>query len=50
MLEFTGSNHLPIIYSDKEACRTSWNKLKNAGAEVIYPAHGKPFKIKELSC
>jgi len=34
---------LPILAENMEQVRKSWQKLLSAGAETIYPAHGKPF-------
>ena len=34
---------LPIFADDPDAVRSSWELLLEQGAEVIYPAHGKPF-------
>lgn len=37
------SPDLPILAENMEQVRKSWRKLLNAGAETIYPAHGKSF-------
>lgn len=34
---------LPIFAEDTDAVAESWRKLLDAGAETVYPAHGKPF-------
>jgi hydroxyacylglutathione hydrolase len=34
---------LPVLAEDMDKVRASWEKLLDAGARVVYPAHGKPF-------
>jgi hydroxyacylglutathione hydrolase len=34
---------LPILAEDMQQVRASWKLLLDAGAERVYPAHGKPF-------
>ena len=34
---------LPIFGDDREIIADSWRRLLDAGAESVYPAHGKPF-------
>jgi len=34
---------LPILAEDMQKVRESWKVLLDAGAETIYPSHGKPF-------
>ena len=36
---------LPIFAEDMQKVRESWRLLMDAGAETIYPAHGKPFSV-----
>jgi hydroxyacylglutathione hydrolase len=36
---------LPILAEDMQKVRESWKLLVDAGAETVYPAHGKPFSI-----
>lgn len=36
---------LPIFAVDMKKVRASWKMLLDAGAETIYPAHGKPFSV-----
>lgn len=36
---------LPILAEDMRKVRESWKLLVDAGAETIYPAHGKPFSV-----
>jgi glyoxylase-like metal-dependent hydrolase (beta-lactamase superfamily II) len=34
---------LPILAEDMPSVKKSWIQLLDAGAETVYPAHGKPF-------
>jgi hydroxyacylglutathione hydrolase len=36
---------LPILAEDMQKVRESWKLLVDAGAETVYPAHGRPFSI-----
>jgi glyoxylase-like metal-dependent hydrolase (beta-lactamase superfamily II) len=45
----TGSRHRPIYIGDINTVYDSWQKLREHGAKVIYPAHGKTFSIQELT-
>ena len=47
-LWWTGSRHRPIGFDDINTVYESWQKLREHGARVIYPAHGKPFSAQEL--
>ncbi len=40
---------LPIFAEDMNQVVASWRKLIDAGARVVYPAHGKPFS-SEIIC
>lgn len=48
-LRWTGIAHRPVYVEDIKAVHESWRKLLEAGARVIYPAHGKPFSAQELA-
>ena len=48
MMNFTGTPYQPILLYDLEECYKSWNKLIEAGAKIIYPAHGRPFTAEKL--
>jgi len=48
-LPLTGIGHHPIYVEDIQAVYASWKKLVEHGAQVIYPAHGTPFSIRELA-
>lgn len=39
---------LPILAEDLQTVRASWKLLMAAGAEMVYPAHGKPFSVDIL--
>jgi glyoxylase-like metal-dependent hydrolase (beta-lactamase superfamily II) len=39
---------LPILAEDLQTVRASWKLLLAAGAEMVYPAHGKPFSADIL--
>jgi hydroxyacylglutathione hydrolase len=45
MLPLRLSPGLPILAEDMQKVRESWKLLVDAGAETVYPAHGKPFSI-----
>jgi hydroxyacylglutathione hydrolase len=34
---------LPIFAVDEEQVKESWKRLLRLGAQIVYPAHGKPF-------
>ncbi len=39
---------LPIIGDDIQVVKESWKKLLDMGAQVVYPAHGKPFPAEVM--
>ena len=47
-LRWTGVGHRPIYIEDINTVYESWRKLRERGARVIYPAHGKPFSATKL--
>lgn len=47
-LRWTGVGHRPIYIEDIETVYESWRKLRERGAKVIYPSHGRPFSATEL--
>lgn len=48
-LWWTGIGHRPIVVEDIRTAYASWRKLREHGASVIYPSHGKPFPATELA-
>jgi len=48
-LWWTGVGHRPIVIEDINTVYESWRKLRESGARVIYPSHGKPFSATELA-
>jgi glyoxylase-like metal-dependent hydrolase (beta-lactamase superfamily II) len=47
-LRWTGMGHRPIVVEDINDVYESWQRLREHGARVIYPSHGKPFAATEL--
>jgi hydroxyacylglutathione hydrolase len=47
-LRWTGMGHRPIVIEDINTVYESWRKLRERGARVIYPAHGRPFSAIKL--
>jgi len=47
-LRWTGVGHRPIYIEDINTVYESWRKLRERGARVIYPAHGRPFSATKL--
>jgi hydroxyacylglutathione hydrolase len=47
-MEFCRTRHRPIYVQDLEQTYQSWEKLRQHGAQVIYPSHGDPFAAEEL--
>jgi glyoxylase-like metal-dependent hydrolase (beta-lactamase superfamily II) len=48
-LRWTGVGHRPIYIEDINTVYESWRKLRERGARVIYPSHGRPFSATELT-
>jgi glyoxylase-like metal-dependent hydrolase (beta-lactamase superfamily II) len=48
-LWWTGIRHRPICIGDINTVYGSWWKLRERGARVIYPSHGRPFSATELT-
>ncbi len=48
LMEICGCRHRPIYIQDIDEVYSSWEILREAGAKVIYPAHGRPFSVEEL--
>jgi len=47
-LWWTGISHRPICIGDINTVYESWRKLRERGARVIYPSHGRPFSATRL--
>ncbi len=47
-LRWTGVGHRPIYIEDINIVYESWRKLREHGARVIYPSHGRPFSATKL--
>ena len=47
-LQWTGVGHKPIYIYDLNVVYESWRKLRQHGAKIIYPSHGKSFSASEL--
>lgn len=48
-LRWTGMGHRPIVVEDIELVYESWQKLRERGARVIYPSHGRLLPVTELA-
>jgi glyoxylase-like metal-dependent hydrolase (beta-lactamase superfamily II) len=44
-LKICRCRHLPIYVIDQSEVYRSWEKLREYGAQTIYPAHGDPFDV-----
>lgn len=49
IMGFCGLEHRPIYAEDMPEVFKSWEKLKTAGAKVIYTSHGETFGVEELA-
>jgi hydroxyacylglutathione hydrolase len=47
-LWWTGIRHRPVAIGDIDTVYESWWKLREHGARVIYPSHGRPFSATKL--
>jgi hydroxyacylglutathione hydrolase len=47
-LRWTGVGHRPIYVEDINTVYESWRKLRERGAKVIYPSHGRSFSATKL--
>lgn len=48
-LRWTGIGRRPIVVEDIDTVYASWRKLREHGAKIIYPSHGKPFPATQLA-
>jgi glyoxylase-like metal-dependent hydrolase (beta-lactamase superfamily II) len=47
-LLWAGTRYCTVFMTDMEAAYRSWQKILDAGAQTIYPAHGRPFPAEKL--
>jgi glyoxylase-like metal-dependent hydrolase (beta-lactamase superfamily II) len=47
-LLWAGTRYCTVFMTDMDEAYHSWQKMLGAGAQVIYPAHGKPFLAGKL--
>jgi glyoxylase-like metal-dependent hydrolase (beta-lactamase superfamily II) len=47
-LRWTGIGHRPVYFEDINTVYGSWQNLRERGARVIYPSHGRPFSAARL--
>lgn len=45
---WAGTKYNTIFMTDMEQSYRSWQKMIDAGANTIYPSHGKPFSVDKL--
>ena len=45
---FAGTHYCTFLMSDMETAYQSWQKMLDAGAQTIHPAHGDPFSAARL--
>ena len=43
-----GTHYCTVFMTDMEDAYRSWQKMLDARAQIIYPAHGKPFSAEKL--
>lgn len=48
MFLFAGTHYCTVFMTDMDEAYRSWQKMLDAGARVIYPAHGRPFGAEKL--
>ena len=47
-LRWTGVGHRPVYIEDIDTVYASWQRIRERGARVIYPSHGRPFSAGAL--
>ncbi len=47
-LLWAGTHYCTVFMTDMNVAYGSWQKMLDAGAQVIYPAHGRPFPSDKL--
>ena len=43
-----GTRYCTVFMTDMDEAYRSWQKMLDASAQVIYPAHGRPFAAEKL--
>ena len=47
-LLWAGTRYCTVFMTDMDEAYRSWDKMFNAGAQTIFPAHGRPFPANKL--
>ncbi len=47
-MPFTLKPSLPVYAEHIETIKASWRKVISAGAQIVYPGHGKPFPVEAM--
>lgn len=47
-LLWAGTNYCTVFMTDMDEAYRSWQRMLDAGAQMIYPAHGRPFPADKL--
>jgi len=47
-LLWAGTRYCTVFMTDMDVAYDSWKKMLDAGAQTIYPAHGRPFPADRL--
>lgn len=47
-LLWAGTRYCTVFMTDMDEANRSWQKILDAGAQIIYPAHGRPFRADKL--
>jgi glyoxylase-like metal-dependent hydrolase (beta-lactamase superfamily II) len=50
LLLWAGTNYCTVFMTDMDRAYQSWQRMLNAGAQIIYPAHGRSFPADKLRC
>ena len=47
-LLWAGTRYCTVFMTDMDVAYGSWKKMLEAGAQTVYPAHGRPFSAEKL--
>ena len=47
-LLWAGTRYCTVFMTDMDVAYDSWKKILEAGAQTVYPAHGRPFSAEKL--